>query len=188
MPVKFPCPRFRKDILSALLVLALPVTAGTAQFTEHQVKAEFLARIAEFVEWPKGTFAAQDAPFLIAVAGGDPFGPYLEKLARSTRIKGRQVVLSRFDPAKKVVQCHMLVVAGSEGARLEEILGAVGELPVLIVGDDESFARRGAHLALYRAGARIRFNVNLRSLRRNGLLISSQVLRLAGAVYGGEKQ
>lgn len=188
MIFKFSCPRLRKDLLTALLVLSLPVAARAANFTEYQVKAEFLARIAEFVEWPKGTFAAPDAPFLIAVAGEDPFGPYLEKLARSKKIQGHPVVLRRLDAAKDLVPCHLLFIAGSEGKRLEEILDTAGKLPVLIVGDMEGFARRGVHVALYRADSHIRFNVNLRALRRSGLLINSQLLRLAGAIYGGDKQ
>lgn len=188
MTFKFPCPRLRKDILAALLVLSLPVAARSAGFAEYQVKAEFLARIAEFVEWPEGTFASPDAPFLITVAGDDPFGPYLEKLARSKKIQGHPVALRRWDGTTNIAPCHVLFIAGSEGERLEEILGAVGELPVLIMGDNESFARRGVHVVLYRAGAYIRFNVNLRALRRNGLRISSQLLRLAGVVYGGEQK
>lgn len=181
-------PRLKPLFLTALLALAFAVPPAAANFAEYQVKAEFLARIAEFVEWPEATFAAPDAPFLIAVAGEDPFGPHLEKLARSKKIQGHPVVLRRWDSAENAVACHMLFVAESEADRLEEILAAAGGFPILIVGDGEGFARRGVHVVLYRAGTHIHFDVNMRALRRSGLIMSSQLLRLAGVIYGRDGQ
>lgn len=176
--------------LAAAALLAGPARPGPAAgaFAEYQVKAEFLARIAQFVEWPADVFSGPDDPFVIALAGGDPFGEYLEEVARRGTVGGRRITLVRLASGAQPGPCHLLFVPSGEYPRLPALLALTAGLPVLTVGDGEKFARRGADIGLYRESGRVRFSVNLGPSRRSRLVISSKLLRLAAAVYGGEPQ
>lgn len=171
--------------LCALLLLAFPPPAPAAKFAEYKVKAEFIVKMARFVDWPEGAFSGPQDPFVIAIAGEDPFGEYLKDIARTTAINGRGVVLRHVRSGEPLGACHLLFIAGSEYGRLPEILTSVGERAVLIVGDGDKFAKQGAHIGLYRKGGRLRFEINLAASRRSGLVVSSKLFRLAAAVYGG---
>lgn len=162
--------------------------SATGAFAEYQVKAEFLGRIAQFVEWPADAFSGPADPFVIALAGGDPFGEYLEEVARRGAVGGRRVTLRRLPPGGQPGRCHLLFIPSGEYARLPELLALTAGRPVLTVGDGEKFARQGADIGLYREAGRVRFSVNLGPSRRSRLVISSKLLRLAAAVYGGEPQ
>lgn len=175
---------------AALLLAASALrTSGNpgAGFPEYQVKAEFLGRIARFVDWPAGAFGAKDEPFTIAVIGEDPFGKYLDQVAAHATVKGRRVEVRRLGKAETVGRCHMLFVAGGARGRLPEILSMTDGRPILVVGDGKKPARLGAVMGLYIESGRVRFNINLDAAKKNRLVISVSLLRLASAVYeGGE--
>jgi len=59
--------------------------------------------------------------------------------------------------------------------------------PILTVSDTEGFTRLGGGIELARSGGRVQFVVNADALSRSGLTPSSQMLRLAQRVIGGER-
>lgn len=175
----------------ALLLCALPAArspTAASNFAEYKVKAEFLVKLAQFVDWPGTAFSSPQEPFVIAVAGEDPFGDYLEEVARTRTMNGRPLKLVHAAPGGPAEPCHLLFISGGEYQRLAKILDVYRGRAVLTVGDGEKFARKGAQVALYRRGGRLRFELNLAAARRSGLAISSKLMRLAAAVYGGDKQ
>lgn len=174
----------RRTPLCALLLLAFVTAMPAADSAEYGVKAEFIERIAQFVDWPEGAFSGPEEPFVIAIAGEDPFGRHLEDLARTRTIKGRAVLLRHVQPGSPPGACHLLFIAGSDYGRLPGLLATVRGRAVLTIGDGEKFARNGAHVGLYRKDGHLRFEINLEASRRSGLIVSSKLLRLATAVYG----
>src|SRR6476646_7724323 len=67
--------------------------AQEAAPSEFQLKAVFLYNFAKFVDWPPGAFASPNDPFIIGVAGEDPFGPYLDDAVRNKTIGSRPFVV-----------------------------------------------------------------------------------------------
>ena len=173
----------RAFFCALLLPAFLPPAAG-AELSEYKVKAAFIEKISEFVDWPDGAFSGPDAPFVIAIAGADPFGRYLEDLARNGTIKGRAVVLRHLRSGEAPGACHVLYIAGGEYERLPGLLAAAGRA-VLTIGDGQKFAAKGTHVGMYLKGGRLRFEINLEASRKSGLKLSSKLLPLAAAVYGG---
>ncbi len=161
-------------------------TASSHKFFEYQVKAEFLVRITQFIDWPEKTFSDPNEPFIITLIGKTLIGPYLKKLAKTRKIKNRRVILRQMKNEDTLEHCHMLFIAKNENKRLADILSITGNRPILIVGDGKKLARRGTHIALYKKSKHIRFNINLGGARKSGLVINSKLLRLATMVYGGD--
>ena len=166
-------------------LFGVPSLAG--EFPEYLLKAQLLIRIAEFVDWPDGTFSSPKEPFIIAIVGKDPFGTYLETLARKEKIKDRPIILRRFAPDADPAPCHMLFVANAEQYHLERILSRISGSSVLIVGDTETMTKKGVHVGFLMIGGRIRFQINLRSAKACRLVIASQLLRLATKITDEEK-
>lgn len=186
-----PCSRYLRPLAAAALLLAaaarpLPAAAG-AVFFEYQVKAEFLVRIAQFVDWPPDAFSGVDEPFVIAVMGEDPFGAYLDEVAARNTVKGRGITVRRLGRGDKIGRCHMLFISGRRIPRLPEILSKASGRPILTLGDGKTFAEDGACMGLYTESGRVRFHVNLAAARRNRLTVSTALLRLASDVYEGGK-
>lgn len=169
--------------LAALLAAVLPpARAQELTAPENNVKAAFLYNFTKLVEWPAGTFARTNSPIVIGVLGRDPFGAALDRIVDGKHISGRPVNIVRFNRRPEPNDCHVLFISDSERTRVGEILAPFGKLPVLTVSDLDDFAKHGGIIGLVKRDERLQFEVNTNVARKAGLVLSSQLLRLARIV------
>jgi hypothetical protein len=153
--------------------------------TEFDVKAAYLYNFAKFVQWPPDAARREARTFLVCVIGDDPFGPVLDRVVAGGLIDGRTVVARRIATAQDARACHILFLGGMDEQRAVETLDTIGRADVLTVSDLPEFTRRGGMIQFVVQGARVRFEVNLNRARDAGLMLSSELLRVALAVRRG---
>jgi hypothetical protein len=146
---------------------------------EYRVKAAFLLNFANFIQWPDGALA--DDTFTIGVLGQDPFDNAIDSLKGKT-IKGRRVLVRRYDDAEDARQADILFISVSEKRVLPHILKILRGRSVLTVGDGKGFGRSGVMINMLLLQKRVGFEINLTAANRQGLQISSQLLKLAQEV------
>ena len=172
--------------LLLLLALAGPVPARAApRPSEHEVKAAFLYNFAKFVKWPDSD--PRGATFVIAVLGEDPFGSVLDRTVAGKTVLGRNVQVKRLHNLDAGEPIHILFVSESETPRLSQVLKRLEGTSVLTVGEMESFAQRGGMIAFKVREDVVQFEINLDSVERARLKMSSQLIRLARQVIGDGK-
>ena len=169
--------------LAAVGLLVPPVLAQRP--AEYQVKAAYLYGFGRFVEWPAGAQVAVDGTFVLCVLGQDPFGRLLDEAADGAVLKNQPVTVRRIERAEESAACDTLFVSASEQPRMTRILSVLGRRPVLTVGDSTDFARRGGMIGFSMEGSRVRFTVNLEAARDAGLMMQSELLRVAAGVLRG---
>jgi len=170
-------------VLSAWLLsggLGLPAQAAPPR--EYQLKAVFLFKFAQFVEWPPQAFPDAQAPLVIGVLGRDPFGAYLDETVRGETVNNRPLVLQRYGRAEDIRTCHILFISQSETDRLEQILASLRGRHILTVIDTEGGALRGVMIRLITVENKIRLRINLEAAQAANLKISSKLLRPAEIV------
>ncbi|MDB6126834.1 MAG: YfiR family protein [Verrucomicrobia bacterium] len=169
-------------VLVLLAVFAIEPVTGRAASREYDLKAAFLYNFATFGEWPQSAFASASSPFVIGVLGPDPFGSALEEIVVGERIKGRPIVIRRFERPEQALQgCQILFVSAAEKRHLREILSVVRDRPILTVADLPGFVESGGLIG-FTTSARIGIQVNPVALRAANLNISPKLLRLAEVV------
>jgi YfiR/HmsC-like len=146
---------------------------------EYQIKAAFLYNAAKFIEWPPES--GTSGSFVIGVLGEDPFGSLLDDLSSKT-IKGKKIIIKRFSSLDKVRECHMLFIPATERRRLSVVLSTSRDHAVLTVSDLDGFAKSGGMIELAMDKGRLGFDVNNHQIRKQGLKISAQMLKLARTV------
>ena len=191
--------RGRRALIAAALVMAVFLSAAgvsnlNAQGSnpkEYQVKALFIFNFIQFVEWPAAAFPDAASPIRIGVLGDDPFAGGLEAAVRGETVRQRPLVIARAARVEELQNCHVLFVSRSERPRIPGILSALEGKPILTVGDQPDFARRGGMINFYLEGHKVRFEINRAAAQRGGLKLSSQLLglaRLVGpALAGGDR-
>jgi hypothetical protein len=178
-----PSRRMRRVWIWGILILALTCLASRAQPSrEPQLKAVFLFNFAQFTEWPASAFASTNAPFVIGVLGTDPFGHHLDETVRNESIRNRHVVVQRYRKLEEIKECHILYISQSEALRLNQIIAAFKEKPVLTVSDIPDSAYKGVMIRFLTEQNRIRLRINLKAAKEAGLTLSSKLLRLAEIV------
>jgi hypothetical protein len=155
--------------------------------TEIEVKAAFLFHFAQLVTWPETDVVGADpGPVVVAVVGRDPFGRSLEGVIGQERVRGRPIKIER---ASKMADLealpHILYVGASDRSEVAPILAAVLGSPVLTVAAVKGFAEEGGMVEFrVTPEARVAFDINLKSVERAGLKMSSQLLKIARVVGG----
>src|SRR5262249_48746515 len=119
------------------IVLACSLHAQKPSFNESAVKAAFLFNLAQFVEWPDGTFSSPQSPFVICVFGEDTLGQDLDNAVKGEQVKKRPVLVERLRRISDMKTCHILFITRSEVNNYIQILLVVQRRPVLTVGDEE---------------------------------------------------
>jgi hypothetical protein len=165
----------------------LAASAGFSQdpVLENRLKAAVASKFPQFVEWPEHALSGRPA-LGFCVAQPDPYGADLDTLVAGETAQGRPLVVRRLRNAAALGECHVLLIPAGGGRQRELLLEAASQ-PILTVGDSGSFLDEGGMVVLRLVGGRVRFDVNARAARNAGLRISSQLLRLAVKVHGGEQ-
>jgi hypothetical protein len=171
-------------IVSCVMTLAAfcQGRATEERYGEYDVKAAFIYNFAKFVEWPEKATGAHGNVFQLCVLGEDPFGGALNQY-QGKPVKEKKLNIRPLKSIRNASECRILFIAASERDRIVSILEAIGDTPVLTVGDVEGYARHGVVINLRLDSGKVRFNINQATARRSGLKISSQLLRLASSVY-----
>jgi YfiR/HmsC-like len=171
--------------LAFAMVVALngpaSLRAQASSPTEYDIEAAYLFNFMRFVEWPPTTMA-DGSSLHICVLGQDPFGEALDATLAGGSIAGRNVTAVRISEPKESLNCHILFISSSENSRLSQILLALDKTPVLTVSNAPHFVDRGGMIEFTLERGKVRFEVNLAVSSGAGLVLSSDLLKLAKRV------
>jgi hypothetical protein len=165
----------------AVGLLAMATLAAQAPpTTEYQIKAAYLYNFGRFVQWPTNT--SREGSFAICVLGQDPFGHILDTTLTGVSIDGKPVVARRIGKVQDAEDCRIVFISGSEASQLKETLLALERKNALTVSDIPQFAQHGGAIQFVVAGNKVRFEINLTNAQNAGLVLSSDLLKVAIAV------
>jgi hypothetical protein len=160
----------------------LGMITGYAQEPKHpeyEIKAAYLYNFGNFVEWPAKSGELAGNTFTICVLGEDPFGPTLDATVSGETIGQKRVEVKRLARLQQAAACRVLFISSSEAGQWKEMMPSLDKTSVLTVSDMPEFARRGGMVQFVLEQNRVRFEINLTSAERAGLVLSSQLLKLA---------
>ena len=165
------------------LFLCLGLGSGTLQSQEsleYPVKAAFLLKFGDYVEWPPNALPAPGAPFAVGVLGKDPFGGNLDLAVKDRSVQGRPIIVKRFERVEQVKEVQILFIGPVEPEELEGVLVALSTMSVLTVSDGP--VRRGVVIRFVIQENRVHFEIDADAAQRANLKLSSKLLSLASVV------
>jgi hypothetical protein len=171
-------------ILLLLQAVVFPQPGAIAQPpgpSQSDIQAVYLFDFAKFVRWPT---APENEPLTLCAAAPKPFVDTLAKLISGERIGSRPLAVRRIQNAAEESGCAILFVDSSTGDRLIDLLAATAGKPILTVSDAPDFLNRGGMIQFVLVANRVRFSVDLRSVDRSGIALSSELLKVAVSVNG----
>ena len=150
---------------------------------EYTLKALFLYNFGSYVEWPPAAFQGDTHPFVIGILGSTPVERTLREIAAAKSINGRRIVVEHFASVGAIKHCQILFIARGVAPQDQKLaVERLRDRHVLIVGESDGFARRGAVVNFFVENNKIRFEINIDAARQHGLRISSKLLALAKIV------
>lgn len=181
-----PCPsRFGGGLALVLVLAGLLVEhpaagsadAATAQLTadEYGLKGAFLYNLAKFVDWPSEKLKADDAPFVVAVAGPGALDR-IAAVVRDKLIEKHKVVFRLLRDETEIGDCHILFITRSQKDRVPEMVSAANRAGVLTLGETDNFLEVGGMIRFYLESDNLRLEIDDSTVRQAGLSIKANAL------------
>ena len=164
----------------------LAVLAGSAAMAgadqsdlELAVKASYLYKLAPFVVWPASAPAASARTFVICVQGDQSFADLVQRAVEGQQFGGRAFEVRRLARVEAGSGCQIAYLTGSPTQPLPQAVRALDGTSVLTVTDEAGEGRARGVIHLVRIDGRVRFDIDDVAAERDGLAISSKLLKLA---------
>ncbi len=167
----------------ATLILGLTLTAFTglvwAEYTEIEIKAAFILNFAKYVDWPADSLRNTPGKLTLCMVGKrdalfDTLTEMEGKIVNNLSLRVRAA-----DRNDNLIGCQVLVLAESEAEHFERVLKPLVGAPVLTVNGSGRFLDAGGIISLIVENNKVRFDINLGAARRNKIVMSSNLLKLA---------
>jgi len=150
---------------------------------EARIKAAFICKFGNYIEWPKGGSPA-DGAFVIGVIAGSKLVGELTQAANGQTVNGRPVIvrkLERIDPANDL---SVVFVARGNAVVAAEMLALLRGRPILTITEAEDAGPPGSMVNFVIVDDRVRFDISLQPAEQSSLKISGRLLALARKVTG----
>lgn len=166
--------RFKVPVLLTLAIFgALWLYPAKAATREYEIKAGFIYNFFRFVEWPK---PAQS--WTLGILGSDPFEGGLRDF-EAKPLNGKNIKIRKLADLKEAKSCDAVYLGPSEAAHLKSHLSLLKGSPVLTISDIPEFADKGGAIGLTKESNRIRFIVNIDTLKQSNMRANARFLQLA---------
>ncbi len=172
-------------LLQATFALELPQAraAGTeADSLEYGVKAAYLYKLGDYIEWPAAAFDSPTSPVQICIAGADPFGGSLDATVSGEHVKGRPIAIRKLRLVERNSGCHIVYFGGSDQQSASQGLALLQGTPVLTVTDAARNSDAAGIVHFVTKANRVRFDIDDQAAAQNGLTISSKLFGIAASV------
>lgn len=169
-------------ITVAMLAAAPAAGQSIGSASEQSIKAAYLYKLTEYVEWPAGALGPTQAPLIFAVVGADALADELREMTRDRVLLGRRIVVRNIETQESISGVHVLFVGQSAMDAMGDLAAAARENSVLVITESGAGLVEGSVINLREMDQRIRFEVSLDSADRSHLKLSARLLAVAARV------
>lgn len=169
--------------------IALPYGTSTAQETkaldQNIVIAQMIMNFPLVTSWP-ASHAVQENKIVLCSISDNPIVRDIAAMVTASKA-AQHFTLQKNITTETVHQCHILIVADQDMNQWAHLYSIIKDLPVLTVGTDKNFLRKGGMIGFLLAEKNlgvfseqnIRFEVSLKRTQSVGLTLDPMLLELA---------
>lgn len=165
--------------LSLCCLLILCVTFCLTYGQDSKFSALYVLNIGKMIGWPP---SESQGDFTITVVGDDPIFDQLKTLGAATKIGDQSIVVNKANSLDKIDKCHILYISPDKSNLLATAQGKFGASNCLIITNKDGFAKEGACINLITVGGKLTFEINVESLKKNGLTAKPALFKLGKTI------
>jgi hypothetical protein len=168
-------------LAGSLAPLAPPACAqpASAAGSEERVKAAYLFRVLNYVDFPPRSGERAAAPYVVGVLEDEIVADELAQLAAGKQVNGRDISVRRVAAGSSPGGVDVLFISRSERARQPYLLKQLRSAPVLTVTETAEALEQGSIMNFRIVDGHVRFEISLPAADQAGIRLSSRLLALA---------
>lgn len=169
------------------LCFLLATTSVSADETESKVKAAFLYKFCNYVQWPEYLFPEENSPIVIAVAANESQMAEITSMVSNRYIKNRPLIVRPARSSDDLQGVHVLYVSRDAKTPPGKLIDDSDRIPVLTVSDLES-SSSSSIITFLTINNHIRFEISLERAEEVELKLSSELLSVAHKVHDRKRK
>ena len=174
---------FSRLFALALTLFAVSVASSAHAQTsstpsERQIKAAFLYRFTEYVQWPEEAFERRAAPLVMGLLADDGVAAELAAVTAGRQVRGHPVQVRVLREGESTSGLQVLFIGAAASARIGALARAT-QGPVLIVSEGENALAQGSIINFVVNERRVRFEVALAPAATRSLSLGAGLLSVA---------
>ncbi|MGD8640699.1 MAG: YfiR family protein [Gammaproteobacteria bacterium] len=179
-----------KHLLAVVLLVTpfiVDVSCEAAISLEYKVKAAYIFKLINFVEWEKHHNSLNKGDNVnICIIGKHPINEAVQLLG-SKKVKSQTVKVIPKVIADELTECHIVFMTRSVKDRMQEVLFKVDPDKNLTISDIPGFAKKGGMVELATIDNKVKLVINRNKVNASKIQFSSKLMNVSVLVYGGEK-
>jgi len=169
-----------KGLIIIVILSVCPFFNGQAQHTiDYSVHANIIYHFTKYIDWPPDRKAGD---FVIGVVGETPLFEELKKIMVNKKAGSQKIAIRYFSPTQTSYDCHILFLSEEESGSLKKITLRTQNNPVLLIGEEEGSASKGACISFNVVSERLKLEINKNNIQHRDLSIANELLRLGTLV------
>ena len=173
-------------IAVCVATVAAPASGQELQAAEYRVKAAFVYKFGDFVDWPSEAFNNARSPFVIGVVNADPIADELARITVGRTVGGRPVAVRKLRHGEPLSGLQVIFIGRGSREQLATTLVASRGQPALTVSESDAGLKSGSMINFVVVSDKVRFDVALAPAEAAHLKISSRLLAVARKVVAGQ--
>lgn len=182
LPAVSPARRLCLPLLFALAALAGGAQAQPGASSEDMVKAAYLSKLHNYVEWPARAAPPAGGRTVIGILGADEVANKLAQLAAVRDPAKGTLAVRRLRNGDALDGVHILYLGDGYLVRAAPMIEQATARSILVVSESDGALARGSVINFRLLDERVRFDISIESADKAGLRVSSQLLTLAASV------
>jgi YfiR/HmsC-like len=169
-----------------LIAGALSLFAGTqlrAQKLNYELVSMYVYNFTKYIEWPHDR---SNPDFVVGVYGESPVTAMLNKYISGKHVGQRIITVKVIHSVDEINACSIVFVPQEASAKLKDLSSQVKGKPILIVSEKFGQSKKGAGISIFLDeddDEKTKFEINKTIITNDGLIISTNLLKLASQVY-----
>jgi hypothetical protein len=169
-------------LLPACLPPAGAQGMGASAGSEERVKAAYLFRMLNYIDYPPQAFERPNAPYVIGVMDDEVVAQELTQLVAGKQVGGREIGVRRVGAGAGLGGLQVLFISRAQRTRQGAILRQLRAAPVFTVTETPDGLEHGSILNFRIVEGHVRFEISLPAAEQSGIKLSSRLLGLATKV------
>jgi hypothetical protein len=150
---------------------------------EYRIKAAYIYRFSQYIDWPADSFPDASSPFLIGVFTDDPVTADLLQIAQTKKFQERSIEIRRCTANSNLAACQILFLPSTipQQTQTEVAQRTVGK-HVLLVGEGVGALSNGCSISFVIEENKVRLYIARKMVERQGLTVSAKLLQVSHIV------
>jgi hypothetical protein len=174
-------------LLFATVALTTWNVLPAGEVAADKVKADYVYRIIDFVNWPQNSLTGARRPINICLMGEVEIQRWLYSL-QNREVKKHIIQIKRISYFSHHTDCQILFIGNYSPRRMKEILQNIANQAVLTMSDYPGFVEMGGMIDFAKRGNSIRLEINLDAATKAGINISAKLAEVAINIIGGRER